>query len=295
MQRFLVLILLFFLYQTIFALKPDREYRYRPENFGLIYKEQKIRTSDNYLINTWFFPVQDSVPWGIYFQNPIKRDYIADNQKHPTIIICPADAGNMAPLTQFAFYMCPKGYNVLLFDWRGFGESDNFQINENYLCYTEFYKDYNAVIDSLKTFKEVDSNKIGIYGFSTGAYLSFPIIYQRNDISCFIARALTTDLESIKEYWLKKNGRQLFIPEDYPQKLYPKNIADKFTKPCFLIVGENDEITPSWMSQEIFSKLKCEKEMWIVKNADHRPEYSESVGLRFYINRMLAFYNKYLK
>jgi pimeloyl-ACP methyl ester carboxylesterase len=280
----------------MFALKPDRKYPYRPENFGLIYKEFKVKTSDNYLINTWFFPAQDSVPWGKYWEKPLKKDYSTiDNKKRPTIIICPGDDGNMAPLIQFAFYMCPKGYNVVLFDWRGFGESDDWKINENNLCYTEFFRDYNAVIDSIKLLNEVDSNKIGIYGFSTGAYLSFPIIYQRDDINCFIGRALTTDLENIKDYWAKKDNEQLIIPADYPKNLYPKNIADKFIKPCFLIVGEHDEITPTWMAQEIFGKLKCDKELWIVKDAGHRPEWKDSVGFRNYINRMLLFYDKHLK
>lgn len=297
MHRFLTTIIsLFLVSQLGSALKPDRKYQFRPESFGLIYKELKIRTSDNYLINTWFFPAQDSVPWGIYLQNPIKREYQTINSnKLPTIIICPGDAGNMAPLIQFAFYMCPKGYNVVLFDWRGFGESDDWKINENYLCYTEFFKDYNSVIDSIKLLNEVDSNKIGIYGFSTGAYLSFPIIYQRSDIQCFIGRALATDLENIKDYWEKKDNEQLIIPSDYPKYLYPKNIADQFLRPCFLIVGEFDEITPPWMTQKIFEKLKGDKEIWIVKNADHRPEWNESVGFRNYITRMLVFYDKYLK
>ena len=55
MRRFFVLIVLFFLYQTIFALKPDRKYPYRPEYFGLIYKEFKAKMEYNLKLNSLVF------------------------------------------------------------------------------------------------------------------------------------------------------------------------------------------------------------------------------------------------
>lgn len=65
MQRLLILFLLIFPYLPIFAaLKPDRKYSYKPENFGLIYKEFKVNTYDNLKLNVWFFPAQDTLPWG---------------------------------------------------------------------------------------------------------------------------------------------------------------------------------------------------------------------------------------
>ena len=296
MLRFLTLIMLFLSFQTIFALKPDRKYPFRPEKFGLIYKEFKVKTEDNVKLNVWFFPAQDTLPWGSVWQNPKEREYtLIDHQKHPTIIICPADAGNMAPSAQFAYYMCSKGYNVVTFDWRGFGESDYWPINEDFLCYTEFFKDINSVVDSIKNLKEVDSKNIGIYGFSMSAFVSFPIFYQNENIKCFIGRALSTDYEGIRDYWAKEEDRNVILPSDYPQELYPKNIANYVKKPCFLIVGEFDKLTPPWMAQDIYSKLNGDKEIWIVKNAGHGVEWDESVGLKNFINRMVLFYDKHLK
>jgi uncharacterized protein len=302
MRRFFILIVLFFSYQTIFALKPDRKYPYRPEYFGLIYKEFKVKTEDNLKLNVWFFPAQDTIPWGSLWKspknwkNPKKREYtVIDNQKRPTIIICPADAGNMAPLAQFAYFMCNHGYNVVTFDWRGFGESDNWPINEDFLCYTEFFKDINAVVDTVKTLQEVDSKNIGIYGFSMTAFVSFPVFQQNKDLKCFIGRALSANYESIRDYWVKKDGHHVILPSDYKSDYYPINIADKVNKPCLLITGELDKVTPLEGAQDIYSKLKGEKEIWIVKNVGHGVEWDESVGLPNYINRMVLFYDKHLK
>lgn len=295
MKQYKLLFLLLVVYQTSFALKPDRKYDYRPENFGMIYKEFKVKTADNYKINTWFFPAQDSVPWG-YKPTALKRDYATiDNKKRPTIIICPADAGNMAPTFNYAFYMCPKGYNIVTFDWRGFGGSDNFQINEDCLCYTEFFKDINAVIDTIKTLQEVDTKNIGIYGFSMSAFVSFPVFQQRKDLKCFIGRALSADFEGIRDFWIKEENRKLLLPGDYKKEYYPINVASKVTKPCLFITGELDKLTPPERAQEILSKLKGEKEFWLVKNVGHGVEWDKSVGLKNYVKRMLQFYDKYLQ
>ena len=111
-----------FLMQSVYALKPSRKYDFKPESYGMIYKEFKATTSDNFKINVWFFSAQDSILFN-YVKHPKKlENKTIDNKKRPTIIVCPQDAGNMALMYQFAMIMCPKGYNVVTFDWRGFGK-----------------------------------------------------------------------------------------------------------------------------------------------------------------------------
>lgn len=201
----------------------------------------------------------------------------------------------MAPSDQFVYFMCNKGYNVVTFDWRGFGESDNWSINEDYLCYTEIFKDINAVVDTVKILPEVDSMNIGIYGFSMSAFVSFPVFQSNSDLKCFIGRALSANYESIRDYWAKQEGRNVILPSDYKAVHYPINIAENVNKPCFLITGELDKITPPEGARNIYSKLTGDKEIWIVNNVGHGVEWDSSVGLRNYVDRMVLFYDKHLK
>lgn len=295
MKRLWIFILMAFLIQSVYALKPKKKYDFKPESYGMIYKEFKATTSDNFKINVWFFPAQDSILFK-YFKNPIKRDYkTIDNKKRPTIIVCPQDAGNMDGMDQYARIMCPKGYNVVTFDWRGFGGSDKWPINEDYLCYTEFFMDIDAVVDKIKLLEEVDTSKIGICGYSMPAFQSFPVFQKRSDIKCYVGGALSADLDTIVGYWAKHN-KKVIIPKDYTKDLYPENIADKITKPCLLIVGELDEITPAKMVvQDIYNKLKGEKEIWIIKGVGHGAQFYDKDSFRNYVNRMVVFYDKYLK
>jgi pimeloyl-ACP methyl ester carboxylesterase len=295
MKRLWIFIILVFLMHSVFALKPVKKYDFKPENFGMIYKEFKATTSDNYKINVWFFPAQDSVPLK-YVKNASKQPYkTLDNKKRPTIIVCPPDADNMARMFQYAGIMCPKGYNVVTFDWRGFGGSDKWPINKNYLCYTEFFMDIDAVVDKIKLLEEVDTSKIGICGYSMPAFQSFPVFQRRRDLKCYIGGALSADLDTIVGYWVK-HGRPTIIPKDYTKDFYPMNVADKITKPCLLIVGELDEITPAKMvEQDVYNKLKGEKEIWIIKGVGHGAQWYNKDSFHNYVNRMVVFYDKYLK
>ena len=141
----------------------------------------------------------------------------------------------------YAYHFFTKKYNVLTFDWHGFGQSEDLPINENFLCYSEFLLDYDAAIDFIKYQPEVDTSRIAVFGFSTGAYLSFTQLAKRDEISAFVGRALLTSFKDVIPLLKKiKPGRIILPPTNYPRNLLPINVASKINKPVFLIVGEAD-------------------------------------------------------
>ncbi|MDR0700540.1 MAG: alpha/beta fold hydrolase [Tannerella sp.] len=310
MRKLRLFIFIFVVTQSISAVKPRLNYLVRPENYDLVYKEMDITTPDGYKIKTWFFPAQQLIhPDTIYdggrvwpyftWEKHLPRPYsIINEQPKPTIIICNGDSDNMGGWISFAPYFISHGYNVVNFDWRGFGESSFFPADTMRLSYTEYLVDYHAVIDSISTLKEVDAQNIGVYGASTGAYLSFAVAHTNPNVKCFAGRALMTCFDDFLPYLHSERPERIGIkkPEKYPVELFPVNIAPKFIKPTFLIVGEHDTRTPVWMSESIYEKLKEEKELWIVKGAAHGggngPEFINFAEWR---ERVVDFYDKYLK
>jgi len=121
-----------------------------------------------------------------------------------------------------------NGYNVALFDWRGFGESDYFEINPDYLFYCEFLFDYEAVINTINKLPETKQDHIGLFDFSTGAYFSFAAAYQNPKVKCFIGRALMTNFDDFLHllYSIYPEKEGIIVPNNYPEKLCPINIAD---------------------------------------------------------------------
>lgn len=299
----ILIVLILILRIKLLALNPDSTYHRMPENWALVYKELDIKTPDGFSIKTWFFPAQSLQPADTiraYYMNPKKKPYfVTDENAKPTIIICNGDAGNMADLLGLVMGYIEKDFNVVTFDWRGFGQSQKFTINKELLCYSEFLIDYNSVINEVVKFKEVDPKKIGLFGFSTGAYLSFAVAFENNNVKCFIGRGLMTNFEDFLEilyvnYPEKKD--HVKVPLDYPIDLYPINIAPKFTKPTFLIVGSEDNRTPVFMSQKIYEILNCKKELWIVPGAAHGgAKGPEFINIDSFIAKTVEFYNKYLR
>ena len=134
-------------------------------------------------------------------------------------------------------------------------------------------------------------------GFSTGAYLSFAVAASNPHVSAFVGRALITSFEDVLPILKKiKPDRDLKAPADYPQELLPINAAENMNVPVMLIVGEKDDRTPVWMSQKIYSKLKCPKQLWVVPGAEHGggngPDYLNYP--EFFI-RIVIFLNENLK
>ena len=173
------------------AIIPDTVYIRNPESMGLIYKDLEVITNDGYKIETWFFPAQNPPSESeLRNTNGTRRTYeVLDEAKRPTIIICNGDAGNMS---YFQLYLAKnwtsRGFNVVTFDWRGFGKSSPFAMDRNYLCYTEMLEDYRAVIRKTSEQEEVLNGAIAIVGWSTGAYLSMITAHTDDLVNAFIGQ-----------------------------------------------------------------------------------------------------------
>lgn len=303
LKSFIIYSLVLFFGIQSYAIKPNRIYRIYPEKLGLIYRDLNVTTFDGLKIKTWFFPAQPTLSEkeiGESWENPIKKTYkTIDNSLRPTIIIANGDAGNMSyQQLHHAQYFTSKGYNVVTFDWRGFGESSEWEMDNNYLVYSELLLDYDAVINEvLKQNKEVDTNKIIVYGWSTGAYLSMAAASKYDNIKAFVGIGLITSFEEVMpilKQALKKKEANLIVPDDYPKELQPINIASNFNKSTLLIVGEKDDITPIWMSEKIFSLLPSKKELWIVEGAEHGGQDGPLKDLDLFHKRVIEFLEKNL-
>ncbi len=277
-----------------------------PSDYSIIYRAVEIGTSDSITIRGWFFPAQDtigiinalvgSMPIPPSYKGTVRPYRTIDTNKRATIIICNGDSGNMAYQILYAYNLFTRGFNVLLFDWRGFGQSDEWPMNPDQLCLTEFLIDYRAALDYVREQPEVDSTRIGVFGFSTGAYLSFAIAVESDDIAAYAGRALMTSFDEVAPILRAlAPDRPLLLPQNYPEELQPIIAAARMTKPVFLVVGENDDRTPPAMSRLVFSKLQAPKELWVVENAGHGGSKApEFVDYPLFFQRLAEFFSEHL-
>lgn len=154
MKTKLILSAILFYVNFCFAINPERKYAETPSTYKFPFKEVKLKTIDNIEINAWNIAPQGKI------------------KKNITIIMCGGDSGNMSYLLRPSLVLADKGYNVISFDYRGFGKSQDFKIDTNLLFYNEYLFDFEAAVKYAK--KLYPKNKIGTLGYSLGGY--FPLI-----------------------------------------------------------------------------------------------------------------------
>jgi pimeloyl-ACP methyl ester carboxylesterase len=102
---------------------------------------------------------------------------------HPALVLLHGSSMNLKK--QYSFYadfFAGLGFEVLLFDKRGSGESTG-----NYAAsrYGDLIDDAVSCLEFMKNRASVDKNKIGLWGYSQGAML-LPMIATKTDIPAFL-------------------------------------------------------------------------------------------------------------
>ena len=304
MKRIIAFISILSISLTVFGINPDTVYRYRPEQYGLIFKEFKVKTEDNFLINVWFYPVQEAIPedsiLSHYWTNPIKKPYIAKQWNTPTIIICDGDAGNMGASISLALFLTKAGFNVVTFDWRGFGKSQAWNYGEN-IVEPFFLTDYNAVLDTILTFPEVNTSQIGAYSVSTGSYITMLQCAKRKEIKAVVLRGTFTNYQeatTVLNNNIYHNPQLLLYHPLFDTPEYDVwDLAPSITKPVFFIVGEHDIRTPPEMSIRLMGRINSNvRQLWIVEGAEHGGYLApEIVKWEEFQERFITFFRQNLQ
>lgn len=191
MKKLFFSTLLLLVVSSAFALNPSRKYAARPGDFGLDFDEVTIQTSDNLNLKGWLYKPQ--------------------TPSFKMIILSGSGDGNMADLIEVASNFVTLGYNVLTYDYRGYGESEDFTINNNFFIYAQFEKDINAAIDySRKYYSKMKI--VDLYGVQVGAGLSIAVGCNRKEIFQVIADSPYSTLEGVKKKFKDFAGKDVLLP-----------------------------------------------------------------------------------
>lgn len=162
----LFLVLQIIVSNNLFGTIPRKEYIETPASYSLSFFENNFLTSDSLIIASWHIPPQGNV------------------DKKVSVIVSYGDFGNMSYWLKHATSLSLAGYDVWLYDYRGFGRSSYFNIDPDMLYYNEFALDLDAVIKGVLA--QTD-NKICLMGFSMGSIVSMlRLSEERNDIDFYI-------------------------------------------------------------------------------------------------------------
>lgn len=210
-----------------YALKPSPKYLAIPDTLKLPFEKNTITTTDNVKLQSWTF----------------RPDKGSNN--HTTLVLAYADAGNMSWWLSQATILSQSGFTVVMFDYRGFGESDPFKINPQMLYYNEFATDLAAVFKFAKG--KYPRNKTGVWAFSMGTIVT--TLASRYITPDFvIADGLVTDPAAIKAFYNDKKD-PILLPAGAAG--YGSTLRN-MKQPMLVFSGKKDQVT----TEKAISTLK---------------------------------------
>ncbi|MDR2223070.1 MAG: alpha/beta hydrolase [Flavobacteriaceae bacterium] len=214
-----ILVVLFSVFSLIgYCGTPKKEYVDHPSNSNIKYEAVEILTKDSYKLKSWIC-------------YPQAKDNI-----NRVLVLAYGDTGNMSYWLRQVSEMLKKGYTIVMFDYRGYGQSQAFPVKEESLYYEEFTTDLVTVLEyTKKRFK----SPIGVWALSTGS-LSATEAYQIEKYDYLITEGFMIDPKEITTRLTEFLKKDYILPEE--AKNYTTKIS-KLTLPILLFTGDRDGLT----------------------------------------------------
>jgi fermentation-respiration switch protein FrsA (DUF1100 family) len=202
--------------------------------------------------------------------------YVSNDSAIATLVIAHGNAGNISHRLDILQALQHTGFNVLMFDYRGYGRSDGSPSEDG------TYKDGRAAFDYVQGLPNIDPYRIIIWGTSLGGAVAVDIATQRQAAGLILESTFTSakDLAAI---------HYPFLPARYfiRTKL---NSIDKIANihiPLLVIHGTKDELVPMHLGKKLFAAANEPKEFYEIFNADHNNTFF--IDKANYLNRVREF------
>ncbi len=233
----------------------------KPADLGLGYESIEIATPAGYTLYGWFIPAPGAPA---------------------TVVINHGAVTNRSALVQYYALIHELGYNVVVYDYKGFGESPGAA------SLGTLIPDANAVLAYVATRPEAGTRRIVLYGVSLG---TLPTLAQAAEPPAGVVGMMVDgsfDRDSLPPWSVMAVGI-LPLPEvgeqvvaEYPE-LDPAQYISRITIPKLFIQSPQDVITPIVGSQRLFAlapepKQFCEVFGGHVLSSVLDPSYADCVA-----------------
>jgi fermentation-respiration switch protein FrsA (DUF1100 family) len=238
------LILQFSCSTSAFFYYPIHEIKYHPDTTQCRYETVDFPTAGGSKLNGWFIKPKAGIPIT------------------GTVLFFHGNGGNIgyqfAPLIPLA----AAGFQSLVFDYRGYGDSPGKPSQEKVL------EDGLAALDYIRSRDDVKGTKLILFGQSLGGHLAIVVTAQKqNMIDALITEGAFTAHEDIAVY----RGKHDFFAPGFltrwcvPSKYDAIDVIQKISIPKLFIHSSEDETIPFRMGKQLYEKAAGPKEFWEIK------------------------------
>lgn len=178
-----------------------------------------------------------------------------------TVLYFHGNGGNLSGVGWIAERLATDGFDVLIFDYRGYGRSDGRMTDERAL-----FTDADAAYDYLLREREVHPEQLVLYGQSLGTTAAVDIASRKTCGALVLESGLTSasNMASALLPWLPRLSHPL-----------GRNRFDSLHKlarvhcPVLVTHGDQDQLIPVEQGRALFAAAHEPKKLLIVRGADH--------------------------
>jgi fermentation-respiration switch protein FrsA (DUF1100 family) len=236
---------------------PSKTIEATPDQLGLAYEDVTFETSDGVKLSGWFLP--------------------AKGQAKGTVIHFHGNAANISNHFVLSCWLVWEGYNVFVFDYRGYGKS------EGKVTRAGTIRDGHAALDYVLSRADVDPQRIVAFGQSLGGAVATVVATERQEIR---ALALDSTFSSYRRIgslhlrkmlyfkWLSDGIARLALSGEYDPIDYVTRVAPR---PLLVIASAKDEICFAESGRELYEAAAQPKEFVLLQEGAHLETVADNV------------------
>jgi len=237
--------------------QPTREV-YPPSSlFHIAFQDLYFDSTDQTRLNGWFLPGRP----------PVKG----------TILFLHGNGANIGNHIGAVYWLPDNGYNVFLFDYRGYGNSGGQSTRAGVRM------DALAALNFIRNHPSVNPDKLIIYGQSLGGAIAVDTVasFRQSGIKLLLIESTFSSYRKIARE--KLSSFFMTWPLQWPlsflvsDEMSPIDVISSISpRPLLVIHGNEDSIVGVHHAEELYRTAREPKDLWIIDGGGHINAFSAS-------------------
>ena len=231
---------------------PDSKVYGTPARDGLVYEDFRFPSGDGTMLSGWFIP--------------------STTPARGTVVHFHGNAQNMTSHYSFVSWVPRNGFNLFLFDYRGYGDSDGKPNRKG------VHQDCLAAIKYFQARDDVDAGKIIVFGQSLGGANAIAVVggEKLNGIVGVVSDSAFSSYEEVGKDHVAGSLKPLagsLVSAGYD----PIDVVGRISPiPLVIMHGSDDKVVPYHHAERLYARAKAPRELWTF----HGGKHTDALGVR---------------